>query len=84
MAFGREIIVQPVSIGDISVELFDPEQNSGQTQSIMAQVQIIMDDGSIRHRRINLSEHLPAQTLTQLQSLMATIRTRANAEILPE
>ena len=84
MAFSREAAVQPSTIGDIAIELFDPAPGSGGQQSATASIQVVMDDGQVRVRRVNLPDHLSAQIITNLRDLATLIRSRANSEILPE
>ncbi len=82
MAFEREKTVLPLSIGDISIAIFDPDPVGPGVQSAIVFVQIRMDDGQIRNRQDNLADHVSAATITQLKTLAATLRTKAIAEIL--
>lgn len=83
-SFAREVSVVPTSIQDISVELYDPEPNSGGAQSAHASVQIGMSDGSVVVRRYNLVQHLDPPVIGQLIDFVAMVRAKAVSEILPE
>lgn len=82
MAFPRETVATVVGIGDLQIELFDPKPGSGAQRGIV-HVQVIMSDGSIRARSFNLTDHVSPAAITQLQTLAATLRAKAVAEILP-
>lgn len=83
MAFGKQASVVAVDIGDMQIGLFDPKPTSSQAQKATVDVQVIMSDGRIEVRQFNLVDHVSAGTITQLQTLAATLRTKAVAEILP-
>lgn len=79
MPFEAEVSVVPASIGDIRVILQD---NLDPPDSATVIVQVFMSDGSERRRSAPLQDVVPAQTITQLQSMMVSIRAKANDEIL--
>lgn len=83
MAFGIEPGITPVSIGAISTELYDPAPGSGESQKATVTVQVVMSNGSVKTRQFNLPDHVAAGTINQLVALAASLRTKANAEILP-
>ena len=82
MAFVKEPVVTPVSIGAMEIALYDPAPGSGETQRATVAVQVLLSDGSIAAREFNLADHVTAQVITQLRALAADLRTRAQA-ILP-
>lgn len=84
MAFGQEAVISPVAIRDINIALFDPDPAGNENQSATVSVQIGMSDATVRVRDFNLVDHVSSQTIQQLQQLAATLRAKANAEILPE
>lgn len=84
MAFQREAPVRPAAIGDIRVELFDPDPLGTEERRILAHVQVRLDNGEVRIRWIDLAQHLGAATLTQLQTFLTNIRSKAVGEMLPE
>lgn len=83
MAFPREQAITGVKIGDIAIELFDPNPEGEEVQKASVSVQVYMSNGAIEVRHYDLAEHFPASTINQLKTLAATIRTKAGAEILP-
>jgi len=84
MAFDRETAVTPASIGDILIEIYDPEPSTGNPRRIWARIDVVMSDGHTRTREINLGPHLGAAAITQLTTLVETVRQKANDEMLPE
>jgi len=84
MAFDRETAVTPASIGDILIEIYDPEPSSGNPRRIMARIDVVMSDGHTRTRSIDLGPHLSDPAKTQLTTLVETVRQKANNEMLPE
>ena len=76
MAFTPDIQVVPVSIGDISLELFD-----GEDKRATFSVQKIMSDGSIQVKTGNAIPHLSAAQISGLQTLMADVRQKAQGLI---
>lgn len=89
MAFPKQPTVAPESVGHIQVVLFDPSPNqpTGEgliplTQSATAEIHVQMSDGSTRLYRANIAEHFPATTINQLKNFVASVRSKANAEIL--
>jgi hypothetical protein len=83
MGFMREKAIEASGIADIAIEIFDPEPNTGQAQTVKATMQIRMDDGMIRVRDVDLTDVLSAQAIDQLTSLAATIRDQAILNVLP-
>lgn len=91
MAFERQSPVTPVGIGNITIELFDPNPDpvsSGllvpgvQVQSATAVIQIIMSDGTAREKRVDIPPHFSTTVVNQLKNFVASVRTKANNEIL--
>lgn len=83
MAFPLEPTRVPVSIRDISIDLFDPDPLGGEVQGITYTVQIIFDNGDLVVRTGNLIPQLTPAQITQLQTFLADMRTKAEAEFLP-
>lgn len=83
MAFERAPTIIPAKIGDTATTLFDPDPTSAGAQSASVDVQVVMSDGSVIIRTFQLADHFPAATITQLKNLVAAIRAKAVAEILP-
>lgn len=82
MAFTKEKALSPTSIGDIAIEIFSPSPTNQQPQTITARVQVVMDDGSVRQRSVDLADVLSAQVLNQLTTMAANLRTRAQTEVI--
>lgn len=70
--------IQPVaeSIGDISLELFD-----GDEQRITYSIQVIMSDGRTAVKTGNAIPHLTAAQISGLQALMVYVRQEAQGLI---
>lgn len=83
MAFGKETSVVALRVGDIQIGLFDPDPTGNGSQKATVDVQVIMSDGRVVVRQFNLVDHVSGATITQLQTLAATLRAKAIAEILP-
>lgn len=83
MAFGREPTVVPVKIQDLEISLFDPDPTGTESQKARVAVQVKMSNGDVVTRQFNLVDHVSGATITQLQTLAATLRAKAVAEILP-
>lgn len=85
MAFPAEATVTPMAIGDIGVELFDPNPLGVETQAASVSIQVLMSDGSVRVRKFNLLNHYTAQQINSLGAidLVAAVCTKAETEILP-
>lgn len=85
MAFTKEVVRSPVSIGDISIDLFDPDPNAIEIEQKGAtyNVQIRYSDGVIETRSGNLLPHITTAQRNGLQSFMASLRTQAATEFLP-
>lgn len=83
MAFTLEPSRTPVSIADISIDLFDPEPGDGSTAGATYSVQIRMSDGSVVVRTGNLVPHITTAQRNALMNFMATLRTQAVGEFLP-
>lgn len=89
MAFERQPAITDVSIGDVRVELFDPDPavsgdplRDSRQQSAVAIIEVRRSDGSARTVRANIAEHFPPTTVNQLKAFVASVRTKAIAEIL--
>ncbi len=83
MAFPLEPTRIPVSIRDISIDLFDPDPLGGEVQAVRYSVQIEFDNGEVVVRTGNLVPQLTPTQITQLQTFLADMRTKAIAEFLP-
>lgn len=83
MAFDRENTVIPVAIEDIEISLFDPNPLGTESQKARVAVQVRMSNGDLLTRHFDLADHVSGATITQLKALVATLRTKAIAEILP-
>ena len=81
MAFEAEQAKIPASIGDISVVLTDYIDEETQSTATF-EAQILQADGSIfRIPSGDLTPHLNAAQISGLQTLMADLRTKAQALI---
>jgi hypothetical protein len=83
MAFDRKQSVIPTAIWGIRMLVDDPEPGDIDEQRIRSEIDVRKSDGSVEVVRVNLAEHLTANQINGLRTLMASIRTKANAEILP-
>lgn len=83
MAFERKQSITPTAIWGIRMIVSDPEPNDISEQRIRGEIEVRKSDGSVEVVMVNLAEHLSPAQITGLRTLMAAIRTKANAEILP-
>ncbi len=83
MAFPLEPTRIPSSIRDISIDLFDPDPLGEEVQGVRYSVQVVFDNGEIGVRTGDLVPQLTAQQITDLQTFLAQMRTKAEAEFLP-
>lgn len=83
MPLPREKNVTPISIGALSIELYDPTPGGTETQRATVHVQVVMSNGAVVVRDFNLTDHVAGTTVTQLIALAASLRAKANTEILP-
>lgn len=89
MAFERQPAITDVSIGDVRVEIFDPDPTESgdplrdnRRQSAVAIIEVRRSDGSARTIRANVADHFSATTINQLKAFAASVRSKAVAEIL--
>ncbi len=89
MAFERQTAIVPERVGHITIKLFDPDPqqpaNAGVPalqRSAMAEIRVVMSDGSTRTVHANIADHFSTTVLNQLRNFVASVRTKANAEIL--
>jgi hypothetical protein len=52
------------------------------TQSATVEIHVVMSDGSTRKVHANIADHFSTTVLNQLRNFVASVRTKANAEIL--
>lgn len=83
MPLPRESARTPVAIGDISIELFNPDPTGTGDAGATYSVQVHMSDGTTVVRSGNLVPHITVAQRNALLSFMASLRTQAAAEILP-
>lgn len=83
MAFTIEPTRTPTAIGDISIDLFDPDPIGTEAKGATFSVQVRMSDGSVVVRTGNLLPHITAAQRNALQNFMASLRAQAAAEFLP-
>jgi hypothetical protein len=83
MAFSRERAHTPVSIADVTVNLYSPDPAEGGTSRAEYSVQVRYSDGSINLVAGNLAPHLSNAQINGLLSFMTDMRAKAVAEILP-
>lgn len=83
MAFSKEPVKTPVSVYNIRITLTDNDATSGFPSSKNFQVDIKFNNGSIETRSGDLTPHLSAAQLTQLNSFLTAMRAKATAEFLP-
>ena len=79
MAFVRELTKTPTSIGSIIVHFKDSVLGANQYDM---SVEIIDQSGQSIVKDFNLESHLTAGQKTTIDNFLATIRTKAVAEIL--
>lgn len=85
MAFTREAVQTPVSVGWLQVTLYraDPDKPND-TSSAGFRLVVRYDNGESRERSGDLWPHLTAQERTQLTAFVESLYSRAAAAILPE
>lgn len=83
MAFPLEPTRIPVSIRDIAIPLFDPDPLGEEIQGVEYEVQVVFDNGEIVVRTGDLVPELTPTQITDLQTFLADMRTKAEAEFLP-
>lgn len=81
--FERQAARTPVAIADISVQLYQPEPNTGRQPGASYSVQVRYSNGEINVLEGNLVPYLTQGEIDALLGFMASLRTRAIAEILP-
>lgn len=84
MAFERLQTVQPERIGDIRVTLLQPTTGSERRARATAEIEVILSDGSHRTVRAEIADHFSTTVINQLIAFMNSVRSKAEAEILPE
>lgn len=91
MAFEREQPRTPLRIGDITVTLIDPDpaappvpDTPPAVRQARVVIEVVMSDGTGRTVRADIADHFSTTVLNQLKVFVASVRTKANAEILPE
>ena len=83
MAFERQTPVTPVRVGNITVTLFDPDPAvAGVAQRATADITVVLSDGALKTVHANIPDHFSATVVNQLKAFMASVRTKAVAEIL--
>lgn len=83
MAFVREPVKTPNAIGDIGIELFNPDPTGTGVAGATYSVQVRYSDGSLSVLTGNLVPHLTQAQINSLLAFTAAMRTKAVAEILP-
>lgn len=83
MAFSREQARLPLEIGDLEFRVFKPKPGSATAPSVEVEIQVIMSNGEIIHRRGDLLPHLSAQHKNWLQAIAQAVFDTATTEILP-
>ncbi len=85
MPFDCFVPVVAQSVHHVAYRVWEPLSLEGQPGAprMVAEVAIHMSDGSTREMRIDLQPHLTAAQRTWLTTLLTTIRTKAQTEILP-
>lgn len=86
MAFTPEPSRVPAAIGGIVITLKDTPAGGGEpaSQSAHFQIEVLAADGArLASRRGNMVPHLTAGQLSNLQTFLANLRAKAEAEILP-
>lgn len=83
MAFDRKQSVTPTAIWSIRMLVSDPEPNDVGEQRVRGEIEVRKSDGSVEVVSVNLAQHLTANQITGLRTLMASLRQKAVAEILP-
>lgn len=87
MAFDKQQPVTAQRVGAITVTLFDPDPTlppgTGQVQQAHAAIDVVLSDGSTKTVHADIAQHFTATVLNQLKAFVASVRTKAIAEILP-
>lgn len=83
MAFPAHPIRTPVAIGDLIIELQQPTPNGGGQPRTFYTVQVIYNDGTRQTLTGDLQPHLTTAQINNLLAFMASMRTKAESEILP-
>lgn len=83
MAFTKEKATTAVQVGDLELRIYNPDPTGGEAKAIYAVVHVLMSDNSERERRVDLSDILTAQQITQLNNLGDNLRTQAVSALLP-
>jgi hypothetical protein len=81
--FDKQAARTPTAIGDLSIQLFSPDPTGTEQASASFSLQVKFNDGSLRIMTGDLQPHLSQAQITQLQSFMTTLRSKAVAEVLP-
>jgi hypothetical protein len=88
MTLPKQPPVTAVEIGRIRTILDDPNPNDDPNnptrivQSATAVIQVVMSDGSSREVRANIPDFFSTTVVNQLKNFVASVRTKANGEIL--
>ena len=83
MAFNKAPSAVPVAIADLSIEILSPDPIGSESASASYSVQVKHTDGSLKVLTGDLSPHLTTAQINGLLALMAALRVKAVAEILP-
>lgn len=83
MTFPTQPIRTPVAIGDIIVELQQPNPDGGGQSRAFYTVQVIHSDGTRHTLTGDLVPHLTQAQIDGLLAFMASMRVKAVDEILP-
>jgi len=85
--FNRIVTIEPVSISNLRVELFDSgpaKEGMEVIRSARFGLDIVMNDGSTKVLSGNLLPHLTQEEITALINFMETLRNRATTQIIGE
>jgi len=83
MAFAKESTRTPIRIAAIEVCLYSPDPLGVEVSGANYAVQVVYSTGEVRALTGNLVPHLTTAQINSLQSFMATLRLKAQSEILP-
>jgi hypothetical protein len=83
MAFDQEPARVPVAIGDISVQMYDPDPLGGEQVAVTYSVQVVANTGERRVNTGNLLPHLSSQQKQTLSTFMDQLRAQVEAQMLP-
>jgi hypothetical protein len=77
------VTLTPTAITDLQVTLLSPDTRGTEPSTARYRVGVLYSNGEIRYLEGDLVPYLTSGEINSLLSFMATLRTRAIAQILP-